>query len=292
MITATCTCVQMTSTEQALEEVSELQLDSEEAAATSTHQPASMEKDSEPQQDEAEATQLPGPHEPVSSEKAREADEPESEVATLLQKPESLEKASEPQQLESEEAKQPVSVEEASEPQQPESEEAVSVEKASEPHQAESEETKQPTFVEKASESHQAVEATSTQQPESMEKASEPQESESAEATSLATLTQQPESSEKCTSEPGQAESGEGVESQSKSEGGGWVTAYKRPPSPNVRIAPEVEDCAFCRIVAKVSTVYEVYRDDDFVCFEDRSPVSTLHYLLVPRKHYQDLRLV
>ena len=272
--------------------------DSEEAAAASTHQPASMEKDSEPQQDkaiddEAEVTQQPGPHEPVSSEKAHEADEPESEVATLLQKPESSEKASEPQQLKSEEAKQPVSVEEASDPQQPESEEAVSdVEKASESHQTKSEETKQPTFIEKASESHQAVEAISTQQPESMEKASEPQKTESAEATSLATLTQQSDSSEKCTSEPGQAESGEGAESQSKSEGGGWVTAYKRPPSPNVRIAPEVEDCAFCRIVAKLSTAYEVYRDDDFVCFEDRSPVSTLHYLLVPRKHYQDLRLV
>ena len=255
-------------TRLALEEVSEPQPDSVEAAATSTHQPASMEKDSEPQQDEAETTQQP--HEPVPLEKA---DGPESEVATIVQQPTFLEKASEPQQSESEEAKQ-----------------SASVEKASEPQQAESEETKQPTSLEKVSESHQAEETTSTQQLESMEKASEPQKPESEEATSLATPIQQPESSEKVTSEPGQAESGEGAESQSKSEGGGWVTAYKRQPSSNARIAPEVEDCPFCRIVVKLSTAYEVYRDDGFVCFGDRSPVSTLHYLLVPRKHYQDLR--
>ena len=183
--------------------------------------------------------------------------QPESEEAAWTQQSESLEKKiSEPQRPESEEAtpiQQPVSSQKANEPQQSESEVA-----------------------------------TSTQQSVSLEKSNEPQKSESEEAASMATPTQQPGSSEKV-SEPQQAsESGKEADSLNRE---GQVTEHEHTPT-NVRVAPEVDNCPFCRIVVQLARAYEVYRDHDFVCFEDRSPVSTHHYLLVPRKHYQDLRLV
>ena len=43
--------------------------------------------------------------------------------------------------------------------------------------------------------------------------------------------------------------------------------------------------CVFCRIVAKEEQAPIVYEDADYVCFRDRSPSATHHYLLVPRTH-------
>ena len=215
-----------------------------------------------------------------------------AEEAASTEQP--LEKVSEPQPESGEAAAtsihQTVSMDKDSEHKQVESEESTTPasEKVGEPQQHESEEALQPASVEKASEPHQAKtdrEIASTHQEASVEKASEPQEPESGESTSMVTPTQQPEPSERV-NESGQTESGEGVGSQ-----GGRVTACEHEPT-NVRVAPEVENCPFCRIVAELSRANEVYRDNDFVCFEDRNPVSALHYLLVPRKHYQDLRLV
>ena len=209
-----------------------------------------------------------------------------------------LETVGEPQRSESEETtstQQPVSLETAGEPQESESEEATSTQQpvsSSEPEQPESESTsQQPKSFEKDNEPQQpeSEKVTSTQQPVSLEKVSEPQKPEPEEATSMATSTQQSKSSEKV-SEPKQAGSEKEADSQNASEGG-WVTAYTYKPT-NVRIPPEVDDCQFCRIVVELTTAYVVYKDDDFVCFSDRSPVSTCHYLLVPRKHLRDLRLV
>ena len=42
--------------------------------------------------------------------------------------------------------------------------------------------------------------------------------------------------------------------------------------------------CVFCRICSS-SSQQLVYEDEDFVSFADRSPASTHHFLVVPRKH-------
>ena len=43
--------------------------------------------------------------------------------------------------------------------------------------------------------------------------------------------------------------------------------------------------CVFCRVAAKEETAEIVYEDSEFVCFRDRSPAATHHYLLIPRTH-------
>lgn len=53
---------------------------------------------------------------------------------------------------------------------------------------------------------------------------------------------------------------------------------------------PPVPNCTFCRIIAKQLPSEIVYEDPEYVCFVDRSPASTHHYLIVPRQHIRDAR--
>ncbi len=43
-------------------------------------------------------------------------------------------------------------------------------------------------------------------------------------------------------------------------------------------------NCVFCRICSQGKQEL-LYEDSEFVCFADRKPVSTHHFLVVPRKH-------
>ena len=43
--------------------------------------------------------------------------------------------------------------------------------------------------------------------------------------------------------------------------------------------------CVFCRIAAKDEQADIVYEDESYVCFRDRRPCATHHYLLIPRLH-------
>ena len=47
--------------------------------------------------------------------------------------------------------------------------------------------------------------------------------------------------------------------------------------------------CVFCRIAAKDEQAEIVYEDEDYVCFRDRSPAATHHYLLIPRQHIRSV---
>ena len=49
-------------------------------------------------------------------------------------------------------------------------------------------------------------------------------------------------------------------------------------------------NCIFCKICSKEAPGEIKYEDSDYVCFEDRKPVSTCHYLVVPRQHIRDPR--
>jgi len=50
-----------------------------------------------------------------------------------------------------------------------------------------------------------------------------------------------------------------------------------------------VSDCVFCKIATGEIPAATVYEDDYVVAFDDLSPQTPVHTLIVPRTHYQNL---
>ncbi|MBW1701784.1 MAG: HIT family protein [Deltaproteobacteria bacterium] len=50
-----------------------------------------------------------------------------------------------------------------------------------------------------------------------------------------------------------------------------------------------MEDCIFCKIVKGEIPSYKVYEDEKVFAFEDISPISEGHTLVVPKRHAQNL---
>lgn len=50
-----------------------------------------------------------------------------------------------------------------------------------------------------------------------------------------------------------------------------------------------VEDCIFCKMASGEIPVQFVYEDDLVVAFDDISPQSPVHTLLIPREHFRHL---
>ncbi|MCF8062664.1 MAG: HIT family protein [Deltaproteobacteria bacterium] len=50
-----------------------------------------------------------------------------------------------------------------------------------------------------------------------------------------------------------------------------------------------MEDCIFCRIARGELPCHKVYEDDKVIAFEDISPVSEGHTLVVPKQHAENL---
>ena len=50
-----------------------------------------------------------------------------------------------------------------------------------------------------------------------------------------------------------------------------------------------MDDCLFCRIVARQSPSDIVYEDDAVVAFKDIYPKAPVHLLIVPRRHIASL---
>lgn len=48
-------------------------------------------------------------------------------------------------------------------------------------------------------------------------------------------------------------------------------------------------DCIFCKIVAGTIPSRKVYEDDDIVAFHDLHPVAPVHFLIVPKVHFDNL---
>jgi len=51
-----------------------------------------------------------------------------------------------------------------------------------------------------------------------------------------------------------------------------------------------MDDCLFCKIVAKKIPARIIYEDDDAVAFEDINPQAPTHTLIVPRHHIAGLK--
>ena len=47
-------------------------------------------------------------------------------------------------------------------------------------------------------------------------------------------------------------------------------------------------NCIFCKIIIKEAPATILYEDEDYVCFPDRRPVATHHYLVIPKNHIKD----
>ena len=50
-----------------------------------------------------------------------------------------------------------------------------------------------------------------------------------------------------------------------------------------------MEDCIFCKIVAKEIPSEIVYETDDVLSFKDMAPSAPIHYLIIPKKHLANL---
>ncbi len=50
-----------------------------------------------------------------------------------------------------------------------------------------------------------------------------------------------------------------------------------------------MEDCIFCKIIKGEIPSFKVYEDEKVFAFEDISPISEGHTLIIPKKHTQDL---
>ncbi len=48
-----------------------------------------------------------------------------------------------------------------------------------------------------------------------------------------------------------------------------------------------MDECIFCKIVAKIAPAYIVYEDTDYLAFLDKFPQSRGHLQFIPKKHYQ-----
>ncbi len=50
-----------------------------------------------------------------------------------------------------------------------------------------------------------------------------------------------------------------------------------------------MDNCIFCKIVAKQIPAKIVYEDDDVIAFNDINPAAAVHLLIVPKKHIATL---
>lgn len=50
-----------------------------------------------------------------------------------------------------------------------------------------------------------------------------------------------------------------------------------------------MEDCIFCKIIKKEIPSNIVYEDDEVIAFEDISPATPIHILVIPKKHISSL---
>ena len=51
-----------------------------------------------------------------------------------------------------------------------------------------------------------------------------------------------------------------------------------------------MDDCLFCKLVAREIPTNIIYEDDDFFAFDDIEPECPIHTLVIPKKHYTNLQ--
>ena len=50
-----------------------------------------------------------------------------------------------------------------------------------------------------------------------------------------------------------------------------------------------MDDCIFCKIVKGEIPSEKVYEDEKVLAFKDINPVTPIHVLVIPKKHFKDV---
>lgn len=51
-------------------------------------------------------------------------------------------------------------------------------------------------------------------------------------------------------------------------------------------------DCVFCKIVKGELNSEKIYEDSEVLAFKDLEPQAPVHFLVIPKKHYEDVEQV
>lgn len=51
----------------------------------------------------------------------------------------------------------------------------------------------------------------------------------------------------------------------------------------------QLDNCIFCKIANKEVQTKIIFENEDFVAFNDINPVSPVHVLVIPKKHYKSM---
>jgi histidine triad (HIT) family protein len=58
---------------------------------------------------------------------------------------------------------------------------------------------------------------------------------------------------------------------------------------PDLSGVAALDNCIFCKIVAKQIPSKTIYEDDDVIAFHDINPAAPVHFLIVPKQHVATL---
>ncbi|MDR0487069.1 MAG: histidine triad nucleotide-binding protein [Treponema sp.] len=50
-----------------------------------------------------------------------------------------------------------------------------------------------------------------------------------------------------------------------------------------------MSDCIFCKIIAAEIPCKKIYEDDEMLAFYDINPAAPVHFLVIPKKHIENL---
>lgn len=80
----------------------------------------------------------------------------------------------------------------------------------------------------------------------------------------------------------------------SKSRGGNIVSVRFRLSAPKLYSCgnkmAQVEACIFCSIIAKKLPSHSIIETDTLLVIQDIMPKAPIHYLIIPKKHIQDIQ--